>query len=246
MEERISVKLFSDVGMGEVFMARLVHLHDRILSGVYGLDNKKEIKNSIMRVIFDGLEPAFRSLREIRKEWADDKVPEKRKRQHIENVYLYLTIAFKDRFQQTAKEFGYDIGFIFQKDSAFEKEAEKFIKLYPKIGNDLVQVAKYHRANWLSKIISVRNDVIDHAGEKDRERIKELEKGLTLQYAESLFDNCWRAIEDAILLFVLDRYDKKYGHQLLELEAYRTDKNHLKRFGWFLIPGHPANRNVTP
>lgn len=242
MQEQISVKLFSDVGMGEVFMARLMHVRNHILSGVYGLENRQEIEDSIMRVIFDGLEPAFRSLREVRKEWVDDKVPEKRKRQHIENVYTYLTIAFKDRFQQTAKEFGYEIGFIFQKDSTFKKGAQEFILRHPKIGNDLFQLAQDDRATWLSRMIAVRNIAIDHAGDKGREEVEEMEKRLTPEDAETIFDNCWRAIEDTIIIFVLDKYDEKYGHQLLELAQYRADKNHHERFGWFLIPDHPANR----
>lgn len=223
-------------------MARLFHLKDRVLSGVFGLERRKEVETSISHLVFDGLEPAFRSLRELRKEWTDDKVPEKRKRQHVENVYSYLTIAFKDRFQQVAKEFGYNIGFAFQKDASFETGSQEFIKQHPKIGKDLVQVITNDRATWLRLMIDVRNDVIDHAGGKDRERIRELEKSMTLQDVEAIFDNCWRATEDIILLFMLDKFDEKYGQQLLELQKYKADRDNPERFGWFLIPDHPANR----
>ena len=83
MEEKISVKLFSDVGMGELFMSRLYHFQDHILNGLFGTKKIKGIQEAILRVVFDGLEPAFRSLRELRKEWLDEKIPEKKKRQHM-------------------------------------------------------------------------------------------------------------------------------------------------------------------
>ena len=197
-----------------------------------------------MSLIFDGLEPAFRSLRELRKEWTDEKVPEKRKRQHAENVYSYLTIAFKDRFQQSAKEFGYDIGFIFKNEKSFEEGSKEFVRQHPKIGNDFIGLVRNDKLIWLGLMIQVRNDVIDHAAGKDKERVRELEMNLTLERVEVVFDNCWRAIEDIILLFILDKTDDKYGSQLLELSEYRADKDNLERFGWFLIPNHPANRNM--
>jgi len=245
MEERIVVKLFSDVGMGELFMARLFHLKDRILSGVFGLERRKEVEDTITGLIFDGLEPAFRSLRELRKEWVDDKVPEKKKRQHIENVYSYLTIAYKDRLQQVAKEFGYDIGFVFQKDARFTIGSEAFIVQYPKIGVDFIRMITDDRDTWLTHMISVRNDAIDHAAGKDREIIKELQKSMNLEETEKIFDNCWKSIEDIILMFALDKTDEKYGQRILELKEYRLNPDHPERLGWFLIPGHPANRNVT-
>lgn len=235
MEEKISIKLFSDVGMGELFMSRLYHFQDHILNGLFGTKNIKEIKESILKVVFDGLEPAFRSLRELRKEWADDKISEKRRRQHIENIYSYLTIAFKDRFQGLARLMGYDIGFLFQNDKNFEAGCEQFLKSYPKIDPQFIEVIKNDRVCWLNLMIDVRNNAIDHAAGKDPTLIKELEQNMTLEAVEKIFDNCWRAIEDFLIVFSTDKTDPKYGHVILELIEYKQDKNHQHRFGWFIV-----------
>ena len=140
MEEKISLKLFSDVGMGELFMSRLFHFQDHILNGLFGTKNTKEVKDAIFQVIFDGLEPAFRSLRELRKKLIDEKIPEKEKRQLIENIYSYLTIAFKDRFQEVAKLMGYDTGFLFQNDKNFEVGCTQFSQLHPKIDSQFIEM----------------------------------------------------------------------------------------------------------
>lgn len=235
MEERISVKLFSDVGMGELFMSRLYHFQDHILNGLFGTQKIKEIQEAILRVVFDGLEPAFRSLRELRKEWSDEKIPEKKKRQHIENIYSYLTIAFKDRFQEVVKLMGYDIGFLFQNDKNFEAGCGQFLKSYPKIDPQFVEMIKNDRISWFNLMLNVRNNAIDHAAGKDSALLKQLEQNMTLEAVEKIFDNCWRAIEDFLAVFAVDKTELKYGHTILELSEYRQDKNYKHRFGWFIV-----------
>lgn len=235
MEEKISVKLFSDVGMGELFMSRLYHFQDHILNGLFSTQKIKEIQEAILRVLFDGLEPAFRSLRELRKEWLDKKIPEKKKRQDIENIYSYLTIAFKDRFQGVAKLMGYDIGFLFQNDKNFEAGCEQFLKSYPKIDSQFVVMIKNDRASWFNLMINVRNNAIDHAAGKDSTLLKQLEQNMTLEAVEKIFDNCWRAIEDFLAVFAVDKTDLKYGYAIFELSEYRQDKNYQHRFGWFIV-----------
>jgi len=235
MEEKISVKLFSNVGMGELFMSRLCHFQDHILNGLFGIKNTKEIQEAILRVVFDGLDPAFRSLRELQKEWSDEKIPEKKKRQHIENIYSYLTIAFKDRFQEVAKLMGYNIDFLFQNDKTFEVGCKQFLKSYPKIDSQFIETIKNDRASWFNLMLNIRNNLIDHAAGKDQSLLKQLEQNMTLEAVEIIFDNCWRAIEDFLAIFAVDKTDQKYGHAILELSEYRQDENYQHRFGWFIV-----------
>ena len=58
---------------------------------------------------------------------------------------------------------------------------------------------------------------------------------MNLDFAEIVFDNCWRAIEDLLAIFANDKTDPKYGMAILELKEYRDNKNNLQRFGWFII-----------
>jgi len=233
MQENISLKLFSDIGMGEIFMSRLFDFNTRILNGLFDTTNGKEIKDAIFVIIFDGLEPAFRSLRVLRTEWTDMKIPEKKKKQDIENVYSYLTLAFKDRFQKAAKLMGYDIGFLSQNDSKFEVGYKKFLELHPKISPELIEIMRNDRNGWLSLMTQVRNQAIEHAADSEPTLKKELEQNMTLEIAEAIFDNCWRAIEDYLIVFVIDKINPIYGHTILELPEYRQDKNYPQRFGWY-------------
>ena len=235
IREEIQVKKFSDVGMGELFMSRLYHFQDNILNGLFGFEKNKETKQSIMNVLFDGLEPACRSLRKLRKSWDDENVPEKEKRQDIENVYSYLTIAFKDRFQQTANLMGYDIGFLFQNDTNFEAGCKEFIQRHPGIDSHFIEVVKDDRLTWSKLLIDVRNNVIDHAANKDPQVLRDLEQNMTLDSVEKVFDNCWRAMEDYLAVFAIDKTDSKYGSEILELLEYRQSKDHPQRFGWFSV-----------
>jgi len=226
--EKISMELFSDVGMGELFMSRLFNFETDILQGLVGIDHK-EIEHLIFRTIFDGLEPAFRSLRSLREKWNDPEIPKKEKIQLIENIFSYLVVAFKDRFQEVAYKMGYDISFLFKNQKIFEKEYVEFQKKHPMIDPKFILEDR----EWLNILIGVRNNVIDHKAGKDPDIIKQLSVFLTLENVEILFDNCWRSVEDFLAAFAVDKTDSKYGMKIQELVEYRKNKTHDHRFGWF-------------
>lgn len=215
-------------------MARLFHFHDYVLNGLFSIENTKQVKEALFRVIFDGLEPAYRSLREIRNKWLDDKIPEKEKIQHIENVYSYLTIAFKDRFQLVTKLLGYEIGFLFKNEKDFVKGCAEFLVLHSSIDPFFIETIKNDRTTWSQLMVTTRNNLIDHAAEKDAVLIQVLRQHMSLDAAEKIFDNCWRSIEDYLLVFAVDKTDPKYGHRILELQEYRENKDNPKRVGWFM------------
>lgn len=52
VEEKISVELFSDVGMDEQFMSRLFDLSNSVINGLF-IKNQKEVKDALFTVIFD-------------------------------------------------------------------------------------------------------------------------------------------------------------------------------------------------
>jgi len=240
MEEKITFKLFSDVGMGELFMSRLIHFQDHILSGLFGGKNKEDVQQAIMKVLFDGLEPAFRSLRSLRSKWHDDKIPEREKIQLVESVYTYLVIAFKDRFQDVAKKMGFEIGFLFQTQELFEKGLQNFNIKYPKIDPVFIDTIREDRV-WSDLMVSVRNNVIDHQAGKNPVIISRLSSFLNVDTVEVLFENCWKTIEDFLVIFADALTDPKYGMKILELQIYKQNKNNSERFGWFDVSERKEN-----
>jgi|GEM_PF-6010590 len=232
MKETIVLKKFSDVGMGELFMSRLFHFQGDILNGLFGGKDKEDIQQAIMKVLFEGLEPAFRSLRGLRLKWHDDQIPEREKIQLVESVYTYLVIAFKDRFQDVVEKMGFEIGFIFQKQDHFLKGCQKFKTQYPKIDTAFIDTIIEDRV-WINLMIAVRNNVIDHQAGKDPVVISRLSNFLNLNTVEVLFENCWKTMEDFLVVFADSLTDPKYGMKILELSAYAKNKNNPERFGWF-------------
>ena len=69
---------------------------------------------------------------------------------------------------------------------------------------------------------------------KDDSEIKRLSALLNLENAEVCFDNCWRTIEDYLIIFAAGKTDSKYGMKILELQEYKQNKNHPERVRWFI------------
>lgn len=236
MEEKFISEIYSNNGMGVVFMSRLMHFHDYVLNGVIGMPNTKEVKEALFGVIITDLDKAYTSLKKLRLCWDDTTTPRNEKNKEIDNIYNSLVAAFKDKFQIVARLMGYDIGFIFsRKDDNFEAKAKDFISLHPIIGNELVEMAKMDRSRWQKKMIDVRNIAIEHTLDKDRELIQMLEKEKNLQTVEIMFDNCWRAIEDYLKLFVLDKIKEDGAMRLYEIHEFIKNKDSLQRFEWVFI-----------
>ena len=155
MREEVSIKLYADVGMDELFMARLMHLRNHILQG-FGMKKVgvdwENIQNDLWPVIFEGLVPAFRNLRPLRVKWADPKIAELEKTQMVETILGYLVVAFKDRFGIVATNIGYPIGFMFQANSNFEKGIKEFGEKYPSIDPRFLDTFREDRA-WSSVLL---------------------------------------------------------------------------------------------
>ncbi len=82
-------------------------------------------------------------------------------------------------------------------------------------------------------MLDIRNLVIDHAAGKDPIRIKALSKHMTLEAAEVIFDNCWRSMEDFLIIFALDNLEPSIDITILQTKEYVENKDHGERFGWF-------------
>lgn len=127
---------------------------------------------------------------------------------------------------------GYDIGFVFQKQDNFNQGCDNFFKKHPKIDPAFGETIKEDRI-WIELLIGVRNNIIDHKVGKDPAFIERLSRFLNLETAEIMFENCWKSMEDFLIVFANDITNPKYGLKILELTEYKNNKNHPERFGWF-------------
>jgi hypothetical protein len=216
---------FADVGSSEPFVARIPLGLADLLDGTTQL-NKQEIKEAIMSAFVDCLMPAFLSLRELRQIAAKDEIPLANKTKHFDDMCKSLWSAFKDRMQIAAKLMGYDIGFLFQRDSLFEQGCTDFSKAHPEVSPVLIAEMKARRATWQSELARFRNDYLEHQTIK-REEIAAF---YSLERAERLFDSVWVAIEETLVVLI--------AAKLVPLAALReiplAERNPAcpKRFGW--------------
>lgn len=215
-------------------MSRFVHFESHVLSALPKIKDRDAVRNALFRMIFDGFEPAFRSLRDLKKKIDDQAVSKREKRLLIENVFSYLALAVRDRFSVVADLMGYDIGFLFQKDTAFKKGRESFLLKYPKIDPAFLDVLEDDRCRWLSPLFDVRNEAIEHSGKIGPEELKRLESYMDLPTAEVMFDNSWRRVEDFLGVFANDIFGEMGGLKLFEIKEYQENRNHPVRFGWFI------------
>jgi hypothetical protein len=193
-----TVRRFADVGTAEPFVARLtIGLLD-ILDATQ-FPNRDEIKESIIELALESIMPAFLSLRELRKIAADEKVPILTKQKNYEDMYKSLWAAYKDRMKITAKLMGYDLGFLFQKDSLFDGGCVRFAKTHPEVSEELIIRMKRNRAEWQLALRRFRNDYLEHKKIK-REDVEEF---YSLAHAELTFYRVWVAIEETLAILIV-------------------------------------------
>lgn len=83
-----------------------------------------------MTILMDGLVPAFMELRAIRAP-ETAKLPLAERFQPYEDFARKLWKAYKDLTQRAAEAMGFDIGFLYQKDTKFDEGLSKFRSDWP-------------------------------------------------------------------------------------------------------------------
>lgn len=239
MAEKFSFKLFADVGTSELFIARLNRFWD--LLGGFPVENNDEIKKLLTQATLEDLLSAFMSLRDLRKEWLDQKVPERKKQRDIENIYRSVIVAYKDKLQTIAKIIGYDIGFLFQQNqNVFEKKFQDFLTAHPEMDPEFVDMIVFDRRNWLAHTIAVRNDAIDHPSTTNPELLEKLKASMTLESVEMVFGSCWRSMEDVLFFLIRARlkHERDQGRTYGGLGLYISpvfvqDESSENKFSWW-------------
>lgn len=158
-KEKCELKLYSNTGTSEPFVARIWGLID--ILNMTNHNNKNEINDAILELLFDCLTPAYLSLENIRKHNSLD-IPELDKQKDYFDLYNHLWAAYKDRMQIVFKNSKFNIGFLFGNNDLFNKGFEKFKLDFPKLGKSFFISISEDRNTWQKDMVMIRNDYIQH------------------------------------------------------------------------------------
>jgi hypothetical protein len=194
--------------------------------------NRDEIKEAILSLTLECLFPAFVSLRELRKVASDNEAPTLTKIKNFDDMCKSLWSAYKDRMSTVVKLMGYDIGFLFQKTSLFQKGCDEFLKAHAEVNSELVAHMERQRLAWQNKLAQFRNDYLEHQTLKRQD----VTSFYSLQHAEILFENVWVAIEEMLVILMAANLPQMF--RIRDIPESERQPNLPKRFGWALAPGH--------
>jgi len=193
------VRKFADVGTSEEFVRQFLELHE-ILKGSTIFDPERErVNDALGEIHIEGLLPAFLELRKIRESVGKD-LPDLDRLQLYEDLARKLWKAYKDLMQRAAKLMGFEIGFLFQKETQFDAGLKRFRKENRSVPDGFEKFVRDTRAGWQNELASFRNEFLEHR-QGDRSAYKDFYKP---ENAETLFDTVWRTIvEILVMLFTL-------------------------------------------
>jgi hypothetical protein len=222
-----TVQKYASVGTKEPFTAAFLGLTDLVDAAIFESAAKKvEIKNIIMEIYMDCMLPAFLALRKIHQPDAGAGMADNFK--NYDDLYRYLVRALKDRTQAAAGAIGYDIGFLFQKDNAFEVGCKEFGQKYPELPTF---------GDWLKnvrvsteKLAAIRNNFLEHQNNPRTEFMDYYKPDV----AQVLFDCAWQEAEGMLAIFISKHFPPFVKLRIIP-EAER-DPNLPKKFGFSYAP----------
>jgi hypothetical protein len=137
--------------------------------------------------------------------------------------------ACKDLMPKVALLPGFDIGFQFKGDAAFENGIAEFNRKYPSLVMDIPGVLKRQRLSWQQGLSEFRNDFLEHRRQKD---IAAFESYYRPETAEMLFDHAWRTMADLFPVFIEARFPPALS--IKEIPLAERDPKRPRRFRFFL------------
>ena len=138
-----TVEKFANFGTNEDWVARLMMGMPEIIDHIPVSESKKKQIKDISFDIYTELGYAFESLNKI-----DTESSVLSLEKEYQNLYSSLWRAYKDRLQNMTQEIGYDIGFLFKKDDAFERESQLFFEQNKELPKEFRKILKIDRKLW--------------------------------------------------------------------------------------------------
>jgi hypothetical protein len=214
--DKFVIQKYASVGSKEPFAAAFLGLIDLVDAAEFDLAKQTEIKNIIMEIELDCMIRAFLALRKIHQPDADAGMADNYK--NYDDLYRYLVRALKDRTQAAAEAIGYDIGFLFQQDAAFEKGCQDF---GPTFGDWLKNVRVSSE-----KLAAIRNNFLG------RQNYPRAEFGdyYKPDVAQVLFDCVWQVAGGMLAIFISKHFPP--GVTLRIIPENERDPNLPTKFGF--------------
>lgn len=221
------VTRFANVGTSEEFLESFTgEILELVDASMIFDDERDAVKNAIMTILLEGLMPAFEHLRKIRLS-ASTPIPELNRRQMYEDFARVLWHAYKDLFPKAVQLLGFDIGFLFQEDSDFEKGIANFVSKSPPLILDVPELLRRQRTNWQQGLSSFRNDFLEHR-KKDMADFAIYYQPKT---AEMLFDHVWRTMAELFPALIEAHFGPTWS--IVEIPKAERDPNHMRRWRFF-------------
>lgn len=195
-----TIQQMTDFGTAEPFVARISLGLCDLLNGVNVVEKEKNEAQEQIFETFQELSHAFIALRDIN-EMESGKKPTLLVNQQkaYQDFYGYCWASYKDRMPKILKALGIDVGFLFGNDKSFNSGSENFKLLYPKIGTEFIRMVTDDRKTWQNTVGNIRNKYIEHKEAKTGSD-KEMKHYFNPTTAQMVFDNCWQAIEDIVVM----------------------------------------------
>lgn len=220
------VEKYSDIDYEE-WVKRFNELPDLLGAGNIEGEQRAQVKEAMTAILIEGLMPAYLELKAIRK-LKDSNLPIMDHRQPYEDLARKVWKAYKVYTQRAVELMGFDIGFLFQKETTFESGLIEFRKKHSNMRPTFEDLLKWARRVWQEPLANFRN-TLEHEG---RDHPEEFPAFYTPEHSERLFKFAWVTITD--LLPMLLESKLPHGMRLVQQNGPGP------RFTYH-IPGFPNN-----
>jgi hypothetical protein len=194
----VEVDYYADFGTGEPFLAWVMVELPRMVDTVPAFGPTRDAFHAHLNNLASELGKAFAGLQRLREVAAQPSpVPAIDVEKAYEDFYGQLWLAYKSSFQSAMKSLGLPIGCLFEKETKFEDGAEALMAQQPNLAA-LVGRMRVGRAAFQTDLRDYRV-AVEHKGGPTAQMLARFHQ---LAYAESTFQNVWRAMQEYATLFV--------------------------------------------
>jgi hypothetical protein len=155
------VAAFANVGTDEAFVREMLEVLELLKGTLIEGPQREQANHAITTILTDGLVPAFMELRTLRAPETKS-LPLAERFQPYEDFARKLWKSYKDLTQRVAEAMGFDIGFLYQKDTKFEEGLAKFRGNWPALWTGFDEFARQTRGAWQNEFSRFRNGFVEH------------------------------------------------------------------------------------
>jgi hypothetical protein len=188
---------FASVGTDEPFVKEMLEVLDILNGTVIEGQQREKVKTAITTIMMDGLIPAVMELRVIRAPETIN-LPLAERFQPYEDFARKLWKAYKDLTQRAAAEMGFEIGFLYQKDTKFEEGLKKFRAEWPGLPAEFENWTRQTRKEWQNEFSKFRNGFVEH---REGERM-DFRMFYDNAFVEQLFESAWGMIVNLLVILM--------------------------------------------